>query len=81
MKQTSVKIRNGAIVLPKEARKLWRNADAVARISPDAVVIKRLQPSSFWDTWEQVGTLKPRVTKKDITQAITQVRSKTNHRA
>ena len=68
-------------MLPKEAKKLWGSADAVARIAPDTLVIKRVQPSSsFWNTWEQIGKVRPRVNKADLSKAVKQARSTTKRK-
>jgi hypothetical protein len=43
---TVTKVKNGTVSLPKEARKLWKDAKVFVDVSGDTISIKRLRPPS-----------------------------------
>lgn len=75
MTQTTLKVKNGMIKLPKEIQKAWKQAAVLVRFSSDTVILKRVQPSSFWNTWKQMKSVGKGITKKDIDSAIVWARS------
>lgn len=78
MNQKIITLREGVIALPKALQKSWKNAKILIRMGPDTLILKKVQTSSFWDTWEKLKTLDPKLSKKDIDKAITWARKRVN---
>lgn len=77
MTQTTLKVKNGTITLPKELKSNWKNASVFLRVSPDTVVLKKIQrPSSFWNTWQKMKPASKNIRKKDIDDAVSWARRK-----
>jgi hypothetical protein len=74
MTQATLKMKDGAIMLPKKFQKAWKNAEIFARISDDTVVLKKIQKSSFWDTWKQMKSAHKDISEADIDNAISWAR-------
>ena len=70
MNQTTLKIKNDMVKIPRA----WRGAQILIRKSEDTIVIKKVKPSTFWNTWETAASLGKSVSLKDITSAIKSVR-------
>ncbi|KKW46209.1 hypothetical protein A3C21_00145 [Candidatus Kaiserbacteria bacterium RIFCSPHIGHO2_02_FULL_59_21] len=74
MTTATLTVKNGAIQLPKELHKAWKDAKIVARISPDTVVLKKMRASPFWESWEKMRPLAKGVSKADVEKAIARAR-------
>jgi len=70
----TTKIKNGSVVLPRELRATWKDAEVFLRSSDDTIVIKKMQKAPFWNTWKKLGALKTKINRKDIDDAITWAR-------
>ena len=78
MTQTTLKVKNGSITLPKEVRKYWKNAEVYIRISGDTAILKRVQqPRRIFEdkTVRQLTAIGKKISNKDITDAIKWARS------
>lgn len=76
MTQTTLKVKNGTITLPKELQKVWEDADFVVRASYDSVILKKMTKDSFWQTWEKMKSVSKGIAKRDIADAIAFARQK-----
>lgn len=74
MAQSTIKVKNGAITLPKQLQKNWKGASVFMRFSTDTVVLKKVRPSSFWKTWQKMKPATKGITRKDIENAISWAR-------
>lgn len=70
MATETTKIKGGAITLPEKLRRDWQNAEVFLRFSDDTLVVKKVQKSTFWETWRKLKALKGSITKKDIEEAV-----------
>lgn len=68
---TITKIKNGAVVLPKEIQKLWRGAELIIIPSQDSVYIKKItKPPSLSELRPKLLKLGKMISKKDLDNAI-----------
>ena len=70
MTTQTLEVKGNSVMIPKESAKSWRGARVLVSSSEDTIVIKRAQPSTFWQTWQKLGQAGKSVVEKDITQAI-----------
>jgi len=55
----------------------WRGAKVlVQRSAPDTILLKRIQPSDFWDTWKTLRKVSKNIADKDIANALKAARAK-----
>lgn len=76
MTNTTTKVRNGSIILPKEVRKTWREAEVFISAGEDSIFIKKFRQPSLSQLRPKLEELGRRISKKDIEVAIRQVRVK-----
>lgn len=69
MPTATLKVKNGSIKLPKNLQNAWKDAEVFVRLSGDTVVLKKVQPSAFWNTWRQTRLVARGITKRDIQDA------------
>lgn len=76
MTNQATKVRNGKIsfTLPQELQKAWRKADVFIAGEEDTIVLKRVEKSTFWKTWEKMKEASKGITEDDINEAIASAR-------
>lgn len=62
--QTKIKDQN--FTLPKK----WVGKDVIIKESDDAIIIKMVEKSEFWETWKKIRSFSKDFNKKDIDNAI-----------
>lgn len=70
MTTQTLEMKGNSITIPKESARGWSGARVLVSSSEDTIVIKRAQPSTFWQTWEKLGQAKGRVSQKDIAESV-----------
>lgn len=70
MTEATIKVKGGTITLPKPLRRSWGDVQIFVRAEGDTLILKKIQPPSFWDMWESLKPVKGQITKKDIAKAI-----------
>lgn len=75
---TTLKVKNGVIRLPRQLQRNWSGAEVLVRATNDTVVLKRLRPARFWDTWKALKPLARKTTQRDINAAIRWARQRKN---
>jgi len=77
MTTQTTKIKNGTIVLPKELRKTWKNAQVIILLSKDSVYIKKLARPSLSELKPKLQKLGTLISQKEIDEAIKWARKTT----
>jgi len=75
MTTTTLKVKNGFIKLPKELQQSWRNTEILARVSKNIVILKKMEPDSFWVTWKKLRSAWKGISGKDVDKAISWART------
>ena len=80
MTYATIRVQNGAIILPKELKKTWQNASIFIEGSSDTISIKRLSKPelSFSEMMNefQKAAKKSKITKENVEKAINLTRKK-----
>ena len=70
--ESIAKFKDQTITLPLPIG--WREKNIFIRKLEDTIVIKRIEKSEFWKTWQKMELLSKDIDNKDIEKAISQVR-------
>jgi len=72
----TTKIKNGTIILPKEFRKTWKEAEVLITGEKDTILIKRMEAPSFFQMLEEFRKIGKKIKKKDVEEAINWARKR-----
>lgn len=76
MTTQTIKLKNGAIDLPRELQNSWEGADVFISASKDSIVINRVQPApSLKDLEPKLRALGKMITQEEIDEAVREVRA------
>lgn len=75
MTTQTLKIKNGAINLPKRLGSSWRNVDIYLQSDKDTILIKRLKPPKLSEMLDEMNQVGKDISRKYLDEAIKLARS------
>lgn len=74
----TTQVKNGSIILPRELRRTWRNADVYLSGEKDTILIKRLSKPrlSFREMLNEFNKVGKNISQKDVKEALEAVRGR-----
>lgn len=72
----TTKVKNGTIILPKEFRKSWKEAEVFISGEKDTIIMKRIKAPSFLEMLKEFREIGKSITKKEVREAIKWARRK-----